>query len=479
MPARTGQQYLDGLDDAREIWLDGKRIADVRTHPALRRGVATMAELYDMQHEADRSAIMTYESPSTGDPVGTSFIIPKSPEDLLKRRRMMQYWAEHTCGMMGRSPDFVNINMMGFALWHEYFGEKEPVYGDNIRNYYDYIRENDLCLTHTLVSPQIDRSKPPSEWPDPCLMLGVVKETDAGIIVRGARMLATLAPMSDEIAVYPSTVKRLEPHESRYAVMFSIPIATPGLSFICREPLDHGGTRFDHPLASRFEEMDCMAIFNDVLVPWERLFIYGDVDKHNLLFATVPTLGHVAHQMGVKNMVKTAFLTGLACELAECLGKHTELHIQEMLGEMISYLEMVKAVVIAAEAQAVPGPQDSLMPDRDTLFTMRTLYPRLYPRMIEILRTIGGADLVMTLSRADIQGPLASRLAPYFKEGNVERHVHLTRLAWEVVGDNFGSRQLLYERLYAGDPIRNMAGRYLSYDKSHCQALVQRLLDNG
>ncbi len=481
MPARTGQQYLDGLDDAREIWLDGERIKDVRTHPALRRGVATMAELYDMQYDADRRDMMTYASPSTGDPVGTSFIIPKTPEDLLKRRRMMQYWAEHTCGMMGRSPDFVNINMMGFALWHDYFGEKEPIYGDNIRHYYEYVREHDMCLTHTLVSPQIDRSKPPSEWPDPYLMLGVVKETDAGIIVRGARMLATLAPMSDEIAVYPSTVKRLEPHETRYAVMFSIPIATPGLSFICREPIDHGGTRFDHPLASRFEEMDCMAIFNDVLVPWERLFIYGDVDKHNLLFAAVPTLGHVGHQMAVKNMVKTAFLTGLACELAESLGKHSELHVQEMLGEMISYLGMVKAVVIAAEAQAVPGPQDSLMPDRDTLFTMRTLYPRLYPRMIEILRTIGGADLVMTLSHADVHGPLANRLAPYFQgaQGNVERHVHLTRLAWDVVGDNFGSRQLLYERLYAGDPIRNMAGRYLSYDKSHCCALVQRLLDNA
>ncbi len=181
--------------------------------------------------------------------------------------------------------------------------------------------------------------------------------------------------------------------------------------------------------------------------------------------------------MGVKNMVKTAFLTGLACELAESLGKHTEFHIQDMLGEMISYLEMVKAVVIAAEAQAVPGPQDSLMPDRDTLFTMRTLYPR----MIEILCTIGGADLAMTLSRADFQGPLASRLAPYFQgaQGDVERHVRLTRLAWEVLGDNFGSRQLLYERLYAGDPIRTMAGRYLSYDKAHCSALVQRLLDDS
>lgn len=479
MPVRTGTQFLDGLHDARDIWLDGERIKDVRTHPALRRGAATLAHLYDLQHDADLADIMTYASPTSGDAVGASYMIPRTPDALLKRRYMMQVWAEYTCGMMGRTPDFVNINMMGFALWRDYFGEKEPAYGDNIWNYYEYIREHDLCLTHTLVSPQIDRSKPVSEWPDPYLMLGVVRETSAGVIVRGARMLATLAPLSDEIAVYPSTVKRLEPHESRYAIMFSIPIATPGLSFISREGVDRGASVFDHPLPAQFEEMDCMAIFNDVLVPWERIFIYGDVDKHNMLFASVPTFGHVAHQVGVKNIAKTSFLVGLACRLAESLGRSGDLHIQELLGEMISYLETVKALVIAAEAQAAPGPMDSLMPDREPLSAMRTLYPRFYPRMIDILRTIGGSDLAMTLSQADLQGPLADRLAPYFQGVNTsaEEHVQLIRLAWDVVGDSFGSRQLLYERFFSGDPIRNMAGRYLTYDATACKALVQRVLD--
>jgi 4-hydroxyphenylacetate 3-monooxygenase len=160
MPARTGTQFLDGLQDARDIWLDGERIKDVRTHPALRRGAATLAHLYDLQHDAALADIMTYTSPTSGDAVGVSYMIPRTPDALLKRRYMMQVWAEHTCGMMGRTPDFVNINMMGFALWRDYFGETEPAYGDNIWNYYEYIREHDLCLTHTLVSPQIDRSKP-------------------------------------------------------------------------------------------------------------------------------------------------------------------------------------------------------------------------------------------------------------------------------------------------------------------------------
>jgi 4-hydroxyphenylacetate 3-monooxygenase len=122
---------------------------------------------------------------------------------------------------------------------------------------------------------------------------------------------------------------------------------------------------------------------------------------------------------------------------------------------------------------------DSLMPDREPLSAMRTLYPRFYPRMIDILRTIGGSELAMTLSQADLQGPLTGRLAPYFQGVNTsaEEHVQLIRLAWDVVGDSFGSRQLLYERFFSGDPIRNMAGRYLTYDATACKALVQRVLD--
>jgi 4-hydroxyphenylacetate 3-monooxygenase len=478
MPARTGEQYLAGLAEAREIWLDGARVPDVRTHPALRRGVASVARLYDMQYDPALSNIMTYPSPTTGELVGTSFMIPRTLQDLVQRRQMMQHWANATCGMMGRTPDFLNVSMMAFALWRDYFGEKEPIYGQNVWNYYEYIREHDLCLTHTLVSPQIDRSKPVSEWADPYLMLGVVRETSAGLTVRGARMLATLAPMADELAVYPSTVKKLLPAESRYALMFAIPVATPGLVFISREGVDRGASHFDHPLASRFEEMDCVVVFNDVLVPWERVFLYGDVERHNSLFPNVNALGHVTHQVGVKNIAKTAFLVGLACRLAEMLGRQGELHIQEMLGELISYLETVQALVIAAEVQATPGPMESLMPARDTLFAMRTLYPRLYPRMVEILQAIGGPHLVMTLSQADLQNPMAARLAPYVPgaHGTVEERMQLLRLAWDVAGDTFGGRQTLYERLFAGDPVRNMANRYLSYDTTACQALVSRLL---
>src|ERR671928_125934 len=116
-------------------------------------------------------------------------------------------------------------------------------------------------------------------------VLDVVRETGDGVIVRGARMLATLAPLSDEIAVYPSTFRGFQGDEQRYATMFAVPVATPGLTFICREGFDLSRPVWDHPLGSRFDEMDCVAIFDDVLVPWERIFLYNNVDLYNRTFA--------------------------------------------------------------------------------------------------------------------------------------------------------------------------------------------------
>ena len=166
-------------------------MADVTAHPGLRRGIQTIAGLYDLQWEPERHEKMTYPSPSTGEPVGLSFIQPHSKDELVARGQMMKSWAEATYGMMGRSPDFLNVALTAFAANHDFFSLLDPRFGDNVLRYYEYVRENDLCLTHTLINMRVDRSKDVSQMDDEV------------IIVRGARMLATLAPASDEIAVYP------------------------------------------------------------------------------------------------------------------------------------------------------------------------------------------------------------------------------------------------------------------------------------
>src|SRR5918996_1210191 len=160
MPVRTGKEYLEGLRDCREIWYAGERIADVATHPALKNTVQSIAHLYDLQHEPDLKNIMTYSSPTSGARVGMSDIMPRTTDDLVKRRQMMKVWADATCGMMGRTPDFLNVSVIGFASHRDLFAQCGPQYGENIWRDYEYIREHDLCLTHTLVPPYGGRFLP-------------------------------------------------------------------------------------------------------------------------------------------------------------------------------------------------------------------------------------------------------------------------------------------------------------------------------
>jgi aromatic ring hydroxylase len=182
---------------------------------------------------------------------------------------------------------------------------REPRFGENAWKYYELCRERDLCLTHTLVDPQIDRSRGPEAQES----IRIVRETDAGLVVRGARMLSTLAPVSDELWVGPYMPRK--PGEEDYALCFAVPVATRGLKFVCREPYDTGRSSFDRPLSSLFDESDAIAIFDDVLIPWERVFAARDIEICNLMGPAFP--GTMTLQAVIRGTVKLRFLTGLAC----------------------------------------------------------------------------------------------------------------------------------------------------------------------
>ena len=239
MPVRTGQQYLEGLRaQDREVWLDGERVRDVTTHPGLRGGAQAVAALYDMQHDARLRDEMVFTPPEGGEPAGLSFIIPRTREDLERRRVMMLHWARSTCGMMGRSPDFMNVTYAAWAGAADYFGAGRPEFGENMRRYHRYIRDNDLTLTHSLINLQRSRTVSGLFNLQEGTALQVMRETDAGIVVRGARVLATLGPISDEIGVYsPRAAQHTEGHNP-FVMSFAIPCGTPGLRFLCRESFD-------------------------------------------------------------------------------------------------------------------------------------------------------------------------------------------------------------------------------------------------
>ena len=482
MPARTGNEYLAGLrEQPREVHLAGQRVDDVTAFPGLANGARSIAALYDLQCDPAHRDEMTYPSPSSGDPVGLSFLTPKSVADLERRRVMMSRWAHTGYGMMGRTPDFLNVSMMAMAGAGDYFAQDRPEFKQNIVNYYEHVRENDLTLTHTLVNLQRNRSPSASSTNySTDVALAVVDETDRGLVVRGPRVLATLGPLSDEIAVYPTSRSLLAGGDDsrRYAFAFAIPCGSPGLKFLCRESLDLGRSHFDHPLGSRFEEMDAIVFFDDVLVPWERVFLYGNQELCNNLAAATNQYTHSGHQVVTKNVAKCEFVAGLAGMVVHTLGSGSIPQVQALLAETLENLEIMKALLQTAEANAELDQWGVMCPAKIPIAVARGLFIRMYPRMAEIIQLLGSSSLLGLPTEADFDGPLAEHLDRYLDTdtANARDRVQLFHLAWDLACSAFGSRQVLYERYFQGDWMRNAAALCNAYDTQPLQEQIKEFL---
>jgi 4-hydroxyphenylacetate 3-monooxygenase len=485
MSARTGEEYLNGLKaQPREIWLDGRQVDDVTTFPGLANGARSVASLYDMQHDPAIAGQMTYPSPSSGDPVGLSFLVPKTGEDLARRRTMMSHWAHASYGMMGRTPDFLNVTIMAMAAAGDFFGDNRPEFKQNVVNYYEYARENDICMTHTLVNLQRNRAPSATSMNySTDVALQVVRETDAGLVVRGPRVLATLGPLSDEIMVYPTRSHLLARDEDahKYAFAFAVPCGIDGLKFICRESFDLNKTHFDHPLGSRFEEMDAIVFFDDVLVPWERVFMYGDRHKCNNMSGSTGQYVHTGHQVVTKNVAKCEFVAGLASLMVETLGSGEIPQIQGLLAELVENLEISKALLTQSEVNAAIDEWGVMLPDRIPLHVARNLFIKMYPRMAEIIQLLGSSSLMALPSEGDFNGPLAEVLDTYLDTdtATARERVRLFRLAWDTACSAFGGRQVLYERYFQGDWMRNAALLLNVYDREPLMQQVREFLDRG
>jgi 4-hydroxyphenylacetate 3-monooxygenase len=479
MGARTGAEFIRGLQDDREVWLGKERVQDVTEHPLFRPAIESLARLYDMQHEAAHRDVLTYRSPTSGQPVGVSFLIPRTREDLVRRRQMIKTWADATYGMMGRSADFLNTMVMAWAAKSDYFAQQHPECAERVRRYYDYCREHDVFLTHALIDPQVDRTKSRAEQADPYLCLGIVRETPQGLIVRGSKMIATAAPFADEILVWPFPPTLTEA-EARYALVFIIPVATPGLKIICRESFTKLGNAADYPLSGRFDEMDAVAVFDEVLVPWERVFLYGDVRLVANLYVGTRIREMTAHQTNTRFLSKIEFVYGLLCQMADAIGVYNAPAVQEMLGEAATFIEIIKSVLLAAELQAEVDASNGVMyPALQPLQVGRTWAPRMYPRLMEMVRRLGAGGLMQLPASVDaFDSPIGPDLEKYYRGARItaREKVALFKLAWDLVGSDFGSRHLLYELFYAGDPSMLMAGFHREFDKQACINRVAELL---
>src|SRR3984893_12720596 len=402
MTIRDGRQFVARLrEHPRDVWVEGERVADVTAHPAFTRSVEQLARLYDMQLDPALQDTLTYLVPETGERAGSAFMPARSIADLAKRREAYRACAEATFGLMGRSPDFLNVTLLAFAEAKHVFARGGAQYGRNIERYYEYVRDNDLFLSHALVTPQNDRSQSSAGQADSSMHLKVVRETSEGIIVSGARMLAPLGPVSDEIIMY--NLPTFRPGDEDHAIMFAVPTDVTGLRQICRTPYDRANQpAFDHPLASRFEESDALLIFDNVLVPWERVFAYRDVALCNAIYPDSALRNHTAHQTNTRALVKLQFAVGLAIAVARAIRADQFLHVQQMLGECLGVIEIVKSALIRSEVEHETMPTGHVRAALAPLQALRAFLPTAYPRVIEVLQTIGAAGRLMMASGADV-----------------------------------------------------------------------------
>src|SRR5580700_11341188 len=284
MGARTGREFLKGLSKPRELWVGNDKVRDIVSHPAFAGAANTMAQIFDLQHEARDVCLMP--DPETGEPINISHMIPRSRADLERRHACLQAIAEYSVGLMGRTPDYVNVTYAGFAGRNDEWSINGNDEGAaNLVRYQKHMARADLSLTHAIIHPTVDRAQGATPLALNRVALHKVADTAHGIVVRGVRVLATLAPFADEIAVYPA-VPLIEGTDA-YALSFCVPTNTPGLKFLCRDSCATAPNKFDHPLSSRFDEQDAFVIFDDVEVPSDRVFI--DANRH--AYNTVMTTG--------------------------------------------------------------------------------------------------------------------------------------------------------------------------------------------
>ncbi len=478
-PIKNGERHIASLRDNRTIYVDGEAVNDVTSHPAFRNAVASAAHLYDMQANPEHAEAMTFVSPTSGGRVSRAWQIPKNHGEMVERRKALVAWAESHSGFMGRSPDHLASALtgqyMGMARWRAY----DEQFAKNFSDYYHFARDNDLFLTYVIINPQVDRSKDTSDQVYSDAIMRVVDEDAEGLTVRGAKLMGTSSVMANEIFV--ANLQPLRPDESKYAVCFALPMNTKGLRVLSRKSFElHAQSEFDNPMSSRYDENDAIVYFDDVKVPWNRVFVNQDVAMAKAQFHETP--GHLFqnYQAQIRLMVKLKFLVGLARKTAETIGTINMPPVQGILGKLASDAAAVEAFVCGMEAagEEVDG---AWLPNRHMLYAAQVFTQELYANFVNAIRELAGGALIMLPSSVkDYAIPEVARILDIVQVGSAgtsRERVKFFKLAWDALGSEFAGRHTHYEAFYAGAQFVTRGHSFRTYDWDGAKALVDLQLD--
>jgi 4-hydroxyphenylacetate 3-monooxygenase len=465
---RTGEQYIESIRDAREVWVSGERVEDVPAHPAFSGAVNSVAAAFDLQHDPAARDIVTTESPSSGQPVPLTYKLPRSRDDLVERRRMIELFSRQTGGTMGRLPEYGGAFAVGLAsLAAELGGDNEA----RIDSWFEHCRERDTCVVTSFVDPQVDRAKPAEETG----LLHLVEERSDGIVISGCKSVATLAPAANEFLIITAPRRFANTGEVIYV---SVPVESEGLRFFCRQPFAPGRLPADAPLSSRFDELDAWALFDKVFVPSERVFVSADVDLSQIPGYFAKILAWPWYHNLVRVSVKAELLAGIATLLAQYLNTWQFPQVQELVSEVIEYQHGIDAFIRGGEAEAVMTESGIIAPNPAFMSAGKVFAVQRYPRMLEIIRELAGQGIIMAPHSADLEqeeiGPIVKSY--YDAHGiDADDRIKLFRLAWEIACDSFSGRQTLFELFNAGGLAMSRLGIANNTDKTRYVELAKQL----
>ncbi|WP_367436860.1 4-hydroxyphenylacetate 3-hydroxylase family protein [Streptomyces celluloflavus] len=477
----TGADYLESLRDGRQVYVDGERVKDVTRHPAFRNSALSVSRLYDALHDPATAEVLTGVDDS-GIRTHKFFKPSRTAAELVEAREAIATWARMSYGFLGRTPEYKASFMSGLGVNADYYGP----YAANATAWYREFASRALYLNHVIINPPVDRKRAIHDMED--VFVHAVRETDAGVVVSGAKMLATGSALTNAGFVAPVGSAALAPGKAEaFALVFFVRMDNPGVRLICRTPYANPARGpFDAPLSSRFDENDSVLLLDEALIPWEDVLVHRDIERATGFYATSGFPNLYNFQSGTRLSVKLELMAGLLARGTRANGTDGFRGVQAAVGELITMRDMVWALTSAMAYDPEPGSGGTVVPRLEHASAMRMYNAQVWDRVHELFETtLGGAPLAVPSSGRDLTHPELRPLIDRFYRGadtSATDRIKLLKLVWDAIGTEFGGRHELYERNYSGngEQVRLDALKWATRRGSlaRYEALVQECLDD-